>query len=348
MNLEDRLERFFSEQDNLDAIYWLLKGLSYREAGDKIRRPHTFIQRVNNFLKNHGLITGRQWRIDVEAMDMTKTYKFYDYDKEKPNEVIQNNDFLTYFADVKMGESQQLALYTFPNEITDKLGKKISPYFIMIPEFKAPLHICKISIDSFKHAYASENNSNFLPPRGTPLKPDIIHIEIARYVELYGNINLDRGLGGISLPQLIDCIKDDMINEGLNNEIKITYDVVRNRYNEMLEKNIIYQGFGLDMHKIGYELSFCLLKDVEIYRLMKTFAHFNIVSALAYLEDSSYLLHLQYPKEKYPDIVKILNEYDPLNKMFMAIKVHSNRVLPHPFFFKKMKEKLEHKGKYSR
>lgn len=341
MKLEDRLERFFSEQDNLDAVYWLLKGLSYREAGDKIGRPHTFVQRVNNFLKNHGLVTGRQWRIDVEAMDMAKTYKFYKYNEKKPGEVIDNDDFLTYFADVKIGDSQQLALYTFPNERKEKFGDKISPYFILIPKFKAPLHICTISIDSFKQAYATEDNSNFLPPRGDSLKPDIIHIEIARYVELYGNIKDDekRGLGGISLPQLIDHIQDDMITEGLNNKIKITYDIVRNRYNEMVDKNIIYQGFGLDMRKLEYELSFCLLKDVEIYRLMKTFAQFNIVSAVAYLENDSYLLHLQYPKEKYLEIVKILNEYDPSNKMFATINIHHNRVLPHPYFFKKEKEK---------
>ena len=136
-----------------------------------------------------------------------------------------------------------------------------------------------------------------------------------------------------------------MVDEGLNN-IKITYDIVRNRYNEMSEKNIIYQGYGLDMLKLDYELSFCLLKNVEIYRLMKTFAQFNIVSALAYLEDGSYLLHLQYPKEKYSEIVKIFNEYDPFNKMFIEIKVHNNRVLPYPYFLKKMKEKLEYQEKY--
>jgi len=345
MKLEDRLERFFSEQDNLDAVYWLLKGLSYREAGDKIGRPHTFVQRVNNFMKNHGLVTGRQWRIDVEAMDMTKTYKFYKYNEKKPGEVIDNDDFLTYFADVKIGDSQQLALYTFPNERKEKFGDKISPYFFLIPKFKAPLHICTISTDSFKEAHATEDNSNFLPPRGDSLKPDIIHIEIARYVELYGNIKDDekRGLGGISLPQLIDHIQNDMITEELNNKIKITYDIVRNRYNEMVNKNIIYQGFGLDMRKLEYELSFCLLKDVEIYRLMKAFAQFNIVSAVAYLEDDSYLLHLQYPKEKYLEIVKILNEYDPSNKMFATINIHHNRALPHPYFFTKEKEKFTNK-----
>jgi hypothetical protein len=147
-------------------------------------------------------------------------------------------------------------------------------------------------------------------------------------------------LGGIPLPQLIDHIKEDMITEGLNNEIKITYDIVRNRYNEMIEKNIIYQGFGLDMGKIGYELSFCLLKNVEIYRLMKTFTQFNVVSALAYLQNGSYLFHLQYPKGRYSDIVKILNEYDPSNKMFIVIYTHHNRVLPHPYFFKK-KSKIQ-------
>jgi len=60
--MENRLKKSFCDQDNLDAMYWLTQGLSYRDIGEKIGRPHSFIQRVNNFLRNHGLMAGGQWR----------------------------------------------------------------------------------------------------------------------------------------------------------------------------------------------------------------------------------------------------------------------------------------------
>ncbi len=343
--MENRLLRFIGKQDNLDAVCGLMKGLSYREVGEEIGRPHSFIQRVNNFLRNHGLSTGRQWRIDVNAMGMVKTFKFYDYCvDDRPAEVVERDDFLTFFADVKKGKSQHFAMYTFPSEIESKIGSNISPYYYLIPQFKAPL-LQGISLDEFKSAYETEDNDNPLPPRGTPIDPDIIHIEIARYIELFGNpgqnkstdkatrkIN-EEGLSEINLWKLVDIIRDDMESEGL--KVDVTYDMVRNRYNEMVEKHIIYPGFGLDMRKLDYILSFCLIKKDEIYRIMKTFSHFNIITALAYTQDDRYLLHLQYPKDREIEIFQILNFLDHENEVFKIIEVHNNRALPHDYYFEK-------------
>jgi len=44
MKREDRIKRFVNDQDNLDAVYWLMKGFSYREIGEKIGRSHSFVQ----------------------------------------------------------------------------------------------------------------------------------------------------------------------------------------------------------------------------------------------------------------------------------------------------------------
>ena len=352
MNRGDRLRRFVSDQDNLDAIYWLMKGFSYREVGEKIGRPHSFVQRVNNFLRNHGLTTGRQWRIDVDAMNMTKTFKFYEYDMvSRPYEVRESNLFLTYFADIKRGKSGHFAMYTFPNEVHPKIGESISPYYILVPRFKAPLDQCKISQDEFYEAYKSEDNEYPLPSRGKPIDPDIIHIEIARYVELFGNPGhiestdtaaqkIEKiGLSEINLSRLVEMIKYDVEDEGLADTVDVTYDIVRNRYNEMLKKNIIYPGFGIEMRQLGYVLSFCWIKADEIYRIMKTFANFDIVTALAYTEKDKYLLHLQYPKNKEIEIFQILNELDPENEVFKVLEVHDNRVLPHPYYFEKERER---------
>ncbi len=343
MKWEDRVRRFIDKQDNLDAIYYLMKGLSYREVGEKIGRSHSFVQRVNNFLKNSGLITGRQWKVDVNAMNMTRTFEFYDYDLDgRPEEVRENNEFLSYFADIKRGRSGHFAIYNFPNEVHPKIGEGISPYYILVPKFKAPLDQCRISQNMFKEAYESKNRESPLPSRGEPIDPDIIHIEIARYIELFGNPILAEPAdtaGGINLSKLVDIIRTDIEEEGLGEIVDVTYDIVRNRYNEMLNKSIIYPGFGLDMRRLGYVLSFGWIKHNEIYRIMKTFAHFNIVIALAYTERDKYLLHLQYPKDREIEIFQILNELDPENETFKVLKVHDNRTLSYYYYFEKEREK---------
>jgi hypothetical protein len=348
---ERRILKFASKQDKLDAVYWLMKGLSYQEVGEEIDRSHSFIQRVNNFLRNHGISAGRQWRVDVDALQMMKMYKFYDYCAEdRPSEVIEKDDYLTYFADVKKGISQHFAMYTFPYEVEPKIGDRISPYYYLIPRFKAPLFQNDISLDKFKNTYKTEDNENPLPPRGRAINPDIIHIEIARYVELFGNPSQNKstdkaakkvskeGLDEINLSRLVNIIQDDIEYEGLQKVVEVTYDIVRNRYNEMLERNIIYPGFGPDMRKFDYALSFCLIKKDEIYRIMKTFSQFNIVTALAYTENDKYLLHLQYPKDKEIAIFQILNHLDPQNEVFEIVEVHNNRVVPHEYYFVKEKE----------
>jgi DNA-binding Lrp family transcriptional regulator len=351
MNYEDRLVRFVGEQDNLDAIYCLMKGMSYREVGEKIGRPHSFVQRVNAFLKDHGLTTGRQWRVDVNALNMTKTFRFYDFRNGKPEEVIRNDDFLTYFADVKKSKLQYFAMYTFPNEVDEKIGEEISPYYIYVPKFKAPLYESEISLYEFEDARQRHDNTNPLPPRGGPINPDIIHIAIAQYVEIFGapesqgysimpmEKTQETGLSEVNLSNLAEVIKDDMKAEGLAEAVDVTYDIVRNRYNEMLEKHIIYPGFGLEMRRLGYTLSFVWISTNEIYRIMKAFGEFNIVSGLAYTKEDRYLLHLQYPRNKETEIFYILSSIDNQNEVFEVLKVHNNRAVPHPYYFEKEKRK---------
>ena len=345
------MRRFAGDQDNLDAIYYLMKGLSYREVGEKIGRSHSFVQRVHNFLKSHGLIVGRQWKIDVNAMMITRTFKFYEYDPHsRPKEVRENNEFLSYLVDIKRGRSEHFVIYNFPNEVHPRIGEDISSYYILVPKFKAPLRQCTISQDTFKEVYESKNNENPLPSRGELIDPDIIHIEIARYIELFGNPNLAEpadtadgiskdGLSEINLSRLVDMIRADVEEEGLGEVVDVTYDIVRNRYNEMLKKSIIYPGFGLDMRPLGYILSFCWIKHDEIYRVMKAFAHFNVVTALAYTKRDKYLLHLQYLKDKEIEVFQILNELDPENETFKVLKVHNNRTLSHQYYFEKERKK---------
>ncbi len=339
MNTEDRMRRFIEKQDNLDAVYWLTQGLSYREIGEKIGRPHSFIQRVNNFLKNHGLSAGGQWRIDVNAMRMTKTFRFYDYSSDRPKEVVENEDFLTYFADIKMGKSGHFVMFTFPNEVKTKVGEDISPYYYNIPQFKAPLLNNDLKLADFNTVYKSENNESPLPPRGEAITPDILHIEIARYVELFGIPDNDKSTGDdVNFSKLVEIIKEDMEVEKLSTDV--TYDIVRNRYNEMLKKNIIYPGFGIQMRRLGYILSFCWINSKEIYRIIKAFSHFNVVCALAYTQTKNkYLLHLQYPGNKEIEIFDILNYLDPQNEIFKVFRVQDNNTLPHPYYFEKERER---------
>ena len=351
MNIENRLLKFGRQQDNLNATYWLMKGLSYREIGERIGRSHSFIQRVNNFLRNNGVVTGRQWSIDVNAMKMTRFLEFYDYSRNFPKKVDENDEFLTYFAEIKKGVSEYFALYTFPDEISPRTNNTISPYYYHVPEFKAPLDENRLSQDEFYKVFDEKDNRNPLPPRGEAIEPDLVHIEIARYVELFGNPKKDKsthtnaeklnkkGLREVNLWKFVEIIKEDMREEKLVDAVDVTYDIVRSRYNEMLKKNIIYPGFGLDMRKFGYVLSFCWIKYEEIYRVLKTFSDFNIISALAYTQNNRYLLHLQYPREKELEVFRILNSLDHGNEVFKVLEVHANRTLPFSYFFKKEREK---------
>lgn len=327
-----------------------MRGLSYREIGEKIGKSHPFVQRRSNFLRNNGLVTGGNWRIDVEAMGMTKKFKFYDRCIAGwPEEVKENDHFLTYFADIKKGKSQHLAMYTFPDEIEPKTGENISPYYYLIPKFKAPLLENEISLHEFMDVYEHENNENPLPPRGEPIDPDIVHIEIAGYIQLFGNPNqqefankrkeISENNTDINLRKLVKLIREDMKDEGLADSIDVTYDIVRNKYNAMLEKNIIYPGFALEMRRLGYVLSFCWIENSEIYRIMKAFSHFNVITALAYNHDNRHLLHLQYPINRENVILRILDQLDLNNETFKVLTVHCNRVLPYPYYLDREREK---------
>ena len=76
------------------------------------------------------------------------------------------------------------------------------------------------------------------------------------------------------------------------------------------------------MRKFDYVLSFCLIRKIEIYQIMRTFSHFNVISALAYLEDNRYLLHLQYPKDKEIEVFHILNDLDFESEVFKRYNIY--------------------------
>lgn len=109
----------------------------------------------------------------------------------------------------------------------------------------------------------------------------------------------------------------------------------------MLKKHVIYPGFGLDMRNFGYVLSFYWIKKDEVFRTMKTFANFNVVTALAFIKGDRHVLHLQYPKDKEIEIFQILDELESGNQVFKVLRVHNNRVLPHTHYFEKERRRKE-------
>lgn len=74
---------------------------------------------------------------------------------------------------------------------------------------------------------------------------------------------------------------------------------------------------------------------------MKAFAHFNIVTALAYTRGNRYLLHMQYPRDEEIVIFQILDKIDHENEIFKVLKVHDNRTLPYQYYFEKERENGE-------
>ena len=179
---------FLDTQVNLDVMTFLAEGLSFRQIAYKIGKKHSFVQTRSDFLRNHTMIAGGRWNVDLQALGIVKTVAFYDYKEEIKNEILGNenkNFYLSYLSQVLMGEMKYFAMYNYPEEIRDREGFEVTSWYDTFPRFKVPFFKNRQFENEFKNIFEEEDNENTLPPRGKKIKDfDLIALFICRYIQL--------------------------------------------------------------------------------------------------------------------------------------------------------------------
>ena len=323
---EFEVKNFLNSQLNLDVMAYLAKGLSFRQIAQKIGKKHSHVQSRSDFLRKHSMMTFGRWNIDVQALGMVKTFKFYEFKEEIKNEILGNEDknfYLSYLAQVIMGKMKYFAMYTYPDEVKDKIGSEITSWYFTFPHFTLPFFRNEYSEKEIEKIFEEEDNENPLSPRGKKIKdPDLIDMYICRYVQLeLEDINLKK--------------YTRRMEEEIGNLIDVRYSTVRNRFHRLRKKNVIYPMNPLDFTGISYTPVFFTTGYNQVFRLMKTLNKLNIMTGISFTEDDKNILHLQCPYDTRNAVANFLSSLDGDSEMFSITKMHVNRGLPYKYYLRK-------------
>lgn len=316
---------FLDSQTNLDVMTLLARGLSFRQIAHRIEKKHSFVQTRSDFLRGHTMMAGGRWNVDLQALGIVKTAAFYDYREEIRNEILGNkhkNFYLSYLSQVLMGEMKYFAMYNYPEEIKDKEGFEITSWYYTFPQFKVPFFRNGVFESEFEEIFEEEDNENPFPPRGKKLKDfDLIDLFICRYIQLESeDVNLKR--------------YTRRMEEEIGDLIDVKYSTVRNRFERLRKKNVIYPINPLDFVGISYVRVFCITAYDEIFRFMKTLNKLNIITAISFMEDRN-MIYIQCPYDKQHAIANIMCNLDRTCQIFFVTKMYVNRGLPYKYFLKK-------------
>lgn len=323
---EFEVRNFLEDQTNLDVMTYLAEGFSFRQIADKIRKKHSYVQSKSDFLKKHAIMVFNRWNIDIQALGMVKTAEFYEYREEIKNEILGNeykNFYLSYLVQVIMGEMKYFAMYTFPEEIRNRIGFEITNWYYTFPHFTLPFFKNGQFEKEFDKIFEEENNENTLPPRGQKIKnPDLIDIYTCRYVQLE--------LGDINLRRYTSRMRDE-----IGDLVDVRYSTVLARFEKLKEKNIIYPVNPLNFKELPYVNLFFITEYDQIFRFMKTLSRLNIVVAISFTKTGKNILHLQCPYEKGSSIANALSRLDKKSQMFSITNLYVNRGLPYEYYLEK-------------
>ncbi|KYK31645.1 MAG: hypothetical protein AYK18_16315 [Theionarchaea archaeon DG-70] len=320
---------FLNSQINLDVMTFLAKGLSFRQIARKIGKKHSFVQTRSDFLRNHAMMVFGRWNVDVQALGMVKTAEFYEYKEEIKNGLLSNetkNFYLSYLSQAIMGEMKYFAMYTYPEEVNDREGTKITSWYYTFPHFTLPFFKNGQFEEEFKKIFEEEDNENLLPPRGEKLKnPDLIDIYICRYVQLE--------LGDVNLKRYARRMKEE-----IGDLVDVHYSTVRTRFQRLRKKNIIYPVNPLDLMGMSFVRIFCITTYDQVFRFMKTLNQLNIITAISFMENGNSILYIQCPYDTQNAIANILSTLDRRSKIFSVTKMHVNRGLPYKYYLRKLEK----------
>lgn len=326
---EFEVQNFLSDQTNLDVMTYLSSGLSLRQAADRIGKKHSYVQTKSDFLKKHAMMLYGRWNIDVQALGMIKSAEFCDYREEIKNEILSNekkNFYLSYLAQIMMGEMKYFAMYTFPDEVKDRIGFEITSWYYTFPHFALPFFKDGQFEKEFERIFEEEDNRNPLPPRGERIKnPDIIDMYICRYVQME--------LEDINLRRYTSRMKDE-----IGDLIDVRYSTVRSRFQRLRDKNIIYPVNPLNFTEVSYVSTFFITEYDQVFRFIKTLNKLNIITGISFMRNDKNILYVQCPYDKKNGIANVLSNLDRKSQMFSITSMLVNRGLPYKYYLRKYKK----------
>lgn len=304
---------FFGDQKKLDAMYYLLQGLSYRQVAEKIDKQISYVQRVMDYMKDNNLLFWGRWAPNVYKIGMKKSIAFLDWeDRELPKE--QNLVYTTYIQHVQAEGPKVLVIYTYPKEdesrIRGEIGEMITPFYYTHTRFTTPFlkrtNLFKEFFDKFESV---KNDKGILS--GTPsfeakkIYNDPLTVYICRYAEL--------------LPELAPGILTEKLEKDFQGrEIEITYEKIRSTLSKMKKEEVIFPKNALILKPLSYQAALVRIETGEIYKVMETFNKFNMLTRLALTPDRDiFFLYIQYPFHQFAETMEILSQIDPNHKAYI-------------------------------
>ena len=321
---EHAVMNFLDNQENLDIMTYLSRGLSFRQIAHKIGKKHSHVQIRSDFLNRHSMMTFGRWNIDVDALGIVKTAQFYMYGEKIKDKILDDNRnfYLSYLSQVMMGQMKYFAMFNYPEEEKTREGFEITSFYYTFPNFNLPFFRNENFNKELEEIFEQEDNISPFPPRGEKIKPDLIDIYICRYVQLeLGDINLKR--------------YTKRMEEEIGDLIDVRYSTVRNHFQKLKRKNIIYPANPLDLTVISYIRAFFITSYDKIFKLLNTLSKLNIIVAVSFMENNKYLLYVYCPYDKYKDIANFLSNLDNDCQIFSVTNMFSNRGLPYKYYRKK-------------
>ena len=307
---------FFNDQKKLDTMYYLMKGLTYRQIAEKIGKQISYVQRVMDFLRNYGLLSWGRWTPNVYKIGMKKSIAFLDWkDKDVPED--DNFAYTTYVHHVREGETKVFVIYTYLKEDEEKIkgerGEDVTPFYHTYTRFTVPFFKRIDLIREFFDIFGSVDNDEKIlactPDFETEricYDPRIVYT--CRYSEL--------------LPDLTPGILTDKLEQDFKDyEIDVSYEKVKEMLNKMKEEKVIFPKNALYFEPLSYQSTLVKIKTNEIYRIMKTFNQFNMFTEMALTRSpETFYLYIQYPFYQFSEVMEILTELDPTSRTYILTK----------------------------
>jgi len=313
-----------NKQEKLDAMYYLSRELPIEEIATRINRTRSFVRSIDVLLRIHGMLTDARWGVDTEALKMKKILKIYPDSQPMRDQLFSNDFFITYLVQAKRNREFLIAVYTIPEEVEEKIsGIPISSWYYTFSRFTVPFFKENLLEEFFKE-YNSITNENPFPPRGTPIQDiDLIYMYICKWAQIWPEFATEK-----------DKLASN-IEEEIGDLIDVSYHYIDAKLNILKENNILFPINPLFLEGINYDSLISFINHQEVYRVIKTFNQFNIITALCFTSEGKYGLWLHYPHDHEKSILQILNDLDPHHETYLLSDVLIRTTIPYKYFVDK-------------
>lgn len=343
---------FFNDQKKLYAMSHIIKGLTCREIAEKIDKKISYVQKVMDFLRNNNLLCWGKWSPNVYKIGMKKSIAILDWkDRKIPEE--KNFIYTTYAHHVQAEKAKVLVIYTYPKDeqskIEGKKGELITPFYYTFPQFTVPFFKNIDLFKKFKEFFPSAKNDKKILSatpsfKSTPIDDNPISVYICRCCQLHFESGLMPGIVMEYLKQDIKkCKKELDLDFNDLGELGITYTDISEKLRDLKKREIIFPLNGLYLKDFLYQSAYVKIITTEIYKIMATFNKFNILTGLAMTEKPGvFYLYIHYPSHQFPEVMEILNDLDPVSKVYIETKHIINDTICYEWALKKyLKSKFE-------